>query len=99
MSNQLRDKRTDPHEMDIWVKADDTHGETGLKLAVVYPESFCGKTLDEQVAGFCKEGYIAGSIVPDWLLSDLYDVTAKYSIDADRLMARIEDAIDRRWPE
>jgi len=96
----IRDKRTDPQELDIWVKADETHGETGLQLAVVYPESFCGKSLLEQVAGFCKEGYTASSLVPDWLLIDLYDIVAKSNDPhAERIMSRIIDATERRWQE
>lgn len=96
----IRDKRTDPHEMDIWVKADETHGETGLRLAVVYPESFCGKSLLEQVASFCKEGYTASSIVPDWLLADMYDIVSKSnSPDTEHLATRIIDATERIWPE
>jgi len=94
----IRDKRTDPREMDIWVKADETHGETGLQLAVVYPESFCGKSLLEQVAGFCKEGYAASSIVPDWLLIDVYDIVSKSnSPDTGHLATRIIDATERIW--
>jgi len=94
----IRDKRTDPREMDIWVKADETHGETGLQLAVVYPESFCGKSLLEQVAGFCKEGYAASSIVPDWLLIDVYDIVSKSnSPDTEQLATRIIDATERIW--
>lgn len=94
----IRDKRTDPREMDIWVKADETHGETGLQIAVVYPESFCGKSLLEQVAGFCKEGYAASSIVPDWLLIDVYDIVSKSnSPDTERLATRIIDATERIW--
>lgn len=94
----IRDKRTDPREMDIWVKADETHGETGLQLAVVYPESFCGKSLLEQVAGFCKEGYAASSIVPDWLLIDVYDIVSKSnSPDTEHLATRIIDATERIW--
>lgn len=94
----IRDKRTDPREMDIWVKADETHGETGLQIAVVYPESFCGKSLLEQVAGFCKEGYAASSIVPDWLLIDVYDIVSKSnSPDTEQLATRIIDATERIW--
>lgn len=96
----IRDKRTDPHEMDIWVKADETLGETGLRIAVVYPESFCGKPLLEQVATYCKEGYTASSIVPDWLLTDMCNLAEESdNPDAKRLMNRIIDASERIWQE
>lgn len=96
----IRDKRTDPQELDIWIRADESHGEKGLQMAVVFPESVCGKTPHEAVAEFCQSGYTASSLVPDWLLIDLYDIVAKSNDPhAERIMSRIIDATERRWQE